>query len=457
MDNRGSIDDFYELDGQKLGEGAFGYVCRGVSRESGKPLAIKSLSKAHAKNVRRRFRQEVAIMKMIDHPNIIKLVETFETKTHMYLVMELCTGGDLYQRLSSEGPFPEAGAAVIMQQILRPVCYMHQQRVCHRDVKPENFLFLTDGPVEENTLKIIDFGLSCTLEPDRLLSTKLGTPRYSSPQVLAGSYDEGCDLWSCGVIMYVLLSGQPPFGGRNDAEVMQSVRRGNYAFSGPLWRGVSEDAKDLIRSLLKYQPQDRLTAERALAHGWIEGRAPRAQGGAGLRPSIIMCLREFCAQGRLRQAALQLVAQHMPDEETRAFQREFAALDARGNGVLTLSELGEHLLDSEPRDSSAEIQRVMEELKGDDSSASVGYTDFLAATLDPRRFRDGVCRAAFRAFDRNGDGRISRDELELLLEGAGPGIDPGEQIARLLQEADANRDGVIDFHEFRSMLAGGPA
>jgi len=457
MDNRGSVDDYYSVDRQKLGQGSYGYVCKGLSRETGATRAVKYLSKARAKGLRMRFRQEIEIMKRVDHPNIIKLVETFEDSDHIFLVMELCVGGDLYNRLAQHGPFAEGSAALLMQQIFRPVCYMHGQGICHRDLKLENFLLLTEEPVEQNTLKLIDFGFSCPTEPGQMLSTKLGTPRYSSPQVLAGSYDRSCDLWSCGVIMYMLLSGDAPFDGRSDAEVMQCVRRGNYRFAAPLWRGASEDSKALVRMLLKYRPEERCDAAAALAHCWIRERTPEPSSGAGPRPSIIADLRSFCRQNRLRQAALQIVAQQLPEEETKAFRRSFAALDMRGSGVLAVSELADCLQEDGLSSTPEELRQAVKELAGGDSVAVVGYTDFLAATLDARRHLDqGACLAAFRAFDRNGDGRISRDELEELLKSGTGEVDDATaaDISDLLEEVDANRDGAIDFQEFKDMLTG---
>ncbi|EER07958.1 calcium-dependent protein kinase, putative, partial [Perkinsus marinus ATCC 50983] len=173
--------------------------------------------------------------------------------------MELCTGGELFDRIIEVGHFTEVQAAIIMQQILRAIYYMHENHIMHRDLKPENFLFSTKEPLEKSCLKIIDFGLSTKFGKDDIMTTKAGTPYYVAPQVLAGKYDESCDLWSCGVIMYILLCGYPPFYGETDADVLTKVRLGNYTFNASDWKGISEDAKDLIRKLLKINPRDRYT------------------------------------------------------------------------------------------------------------------------------------------------------------------------------------------------------
>lgn len=200
MDNTGKLTEFYDLDKKKIGEGSYGTVCKATNKSTGAARAVKSISKEHMKNIER-FKQEIAIMKMMDHPNIIKLYETFEDRKNIYLVMELCLGGELFDRIIDAGHFTEVQAAILMQQIVRAIYYMHESHVCHRDLKPENFIFSTKEPIEKSILKIIDFGLSCSYKPDQVLTTKAGTPYYVAPQVLAGKYDHLSDLWSCGVIM----------------------------------------------------------------------------------------------------------------------------------------------------------------------------------------------------------------------------------------------------------------
>merc|ERR1719356_1767290 len=229
MDNAGKIQDFYQIEKKKLGEGSYGSVSKAKNLSTGAIRACKAISKSQMKNIDR-FKQEIALMKIMDHPNIIKLYETFGDHRNIYLVMELCTGGELFDRIIEAGHFTEGQAALLMQQIIRAVYYMHQNSICHRDLKPENFLFTSKDSIEKNTLKIIDFGLSCKFGPGQTLTTKAGTPYYVAPQVLDGKYDELSDIWSVGVIMFVLIAGYPPFYGDTDNEVLQKVRAGNFTF-----------------------------------------------------------------------------------------------------------------------------------------------------------------------------------------------------------------------------------
>merc|ERR1712190_81935 len=305
--------------------------------------------------------REIAIMKMMDHPNIIKLYETFEDHRNIYLVMELCLGGELFDRIIESGHFTEAQAANLMQQIVRAIYYMHENHVCHRDLKPENFLFTTKESIDKSLLKIIDFGLSCKFEQNQVLTTKAGTPYYVAPQVLAGKYDQLSDLWSCGVIMYVMLCGYPPFFGETDAEVLSKVRLGNFSFNAADWKNISEDAKNLIRMLLKMNPRDRFTAEQALNHEWIKNKAPKAKN-LSLQDNFVDNLRSFRSQNKLKKAALHIIAGQLSEGQIKALRDTFMQLDGNGDGLLTAAELKEGLAKSGLKEIPPDLQQIMEDI-----------------------------------------------------------------------------------------------
>merc|ERR1719401_2867613 len=227
-----------------------------------------------------------------------------------------------------------------MQHIFRAMYYMHALKVCHRDLKPENFLFTTKEALEKCALKIIDFGLACKFNENSVLTTKAGTPYYVAPQVLLGKYDQAADLWSCGVIMYVVLCGYPPFFGENDADVLAKVRLGNFSFNACDWKNVSDDAKDLIRALLKMNPKERFTAEKALNHEWVKNKAPKAQD-VDLSGGLVENLKGFRSQNKLKKAALQVIASQLSETEIKALRDTFIAIDGNGDGLLTASELKE--------------------------------------------------------------------------------------------------------------------
>ncbi|CAE8617759.1 unnamed protein product, partial [Polarella glacialis] len=232
---KGKVSDFYNVDKKKLGEGSYGSVSKASNKDTGAIRAVKTIGKSQMKNLDR-FYQEIAIMKMMDHPNICKLYETFEDHRNIYLVLELCAGGELFDKIIEVGQFTEVQAAIVMQHMFRGIFYMHESKICHRDLKPENFLFTTKEPIETCTLKVIDFGLARQFTPGQVLSTKAGTPYYVAPQVLSGKYDQSVDLWSLGVIMYVVLCGYPPFYAETDADVLAKVRMGHFTFNPSDWK-----------------------------------------------------------------------------------------------------------------------------------------------------------------------------------------------------------------------------
>eukprot|EP00929_Paragymnodinium_shiwhaense_P001088 TRINITY_DN1012_c1_g1_i2.p1 TRINITY_DN1012_c1_g1~~TRINITY_DN1012_c1_g1_i2.p1 ORF type:complete len:559 (-),score=93.00 TRINITY_DN1012_c1_g1_i2:98-1774(-) len=468
-DNPGRIAEHYDIDLGKLGQGSFGKVRKAQKRDTSSVRAIKSCSKKDPRTTRR-FRLEIDIMKCLDHPNIMKLFETFEDSKRVHLVMEYCVGGSVADQFHETGPWTEVQVTLILQQIFRAVYFLQGCHIVHRDIKPENFLLQTNEPVEENTLKLIDFGLSTRCPPDGWLTTTAGTPVFTAPQVFNGKYDQACDLWSCGVTMYYFLCGELPFQGKSQAEVVRAVKSGNYAFSGKSWKRVSDVTKDLVRDLLKYNPTERCTAQQALKHESMT-RAPRARAESVFRPALAGKFRKFCSQNRLKRAALHIVAHQLDQEDTKALRDTFTALDFEDDGVLSHTELEEGLakaMNSAKRDNSAitreEVEQNMADMKGllneiSKGVAAIGYTEFLAATLESEHYtKDQAILSAFSVFDRDGDGRISGEELEQVLGCRGrhkltsSSTIPFEDI---FKELDYNQDGYIDFMEFRDMMCAG--
>jgi len=451
LENPGKIAQIYALEESKLGCGTYGTVSKGTHRSTGVARAVKTISKGLMKNIEQ-FKQEISIMKAVDHPNVIKLFETFEDRRNIYLVMELAIGGELFDHIIEAGHFTEATAAIIVQQILRAIYYMHENGISHRDLKPENFLFLTKDKIDKNVLKIIDFGLSCRFEGNQTLSTRAGTPYYVAPQVLSGKYDRMCDLWSIGVIMYVLLCGYPPFSGRTDQEVLARVKQGSFSFEAKDWRHISEDAKSLIRGLLQMDPMKRTTADQALNHDWIKHKAPKA-ANVELEESFVQNLREFRGQNKLKKAALNIIAGQLSETQIKGLRETFLALDANGDGLLTLKELRDALGQSGLLKTNSDLQSIMDGVDADGSGV-IDYTEFLAATLDTRSYlSEDICWTAFSVFDLDGDGKITQEELRQVLDNGEVEEVVGQQsAASILKAIDANGDGTIDFEEFMAMM-----
>lgn len=211
--------EVYDVESKQLGKGTYGDVSAAIHLETGQRRAVKAILRTKIKNWDR-FLTEVKILQQLDHPNVIKLYEYFEDDTYVYLVTELCSGGELFDRIIKHEFFGEDDAARIFRQIVQALNYCHGNHVVHRDLKPENFLFVSDA--DNSDLKIIDFGLSKIMSGGRLerMKTRAGTPYYISPEVLAGNYDVSCDMWSAGCMLYILLCGYPPFYGDNNQEIL---------------------------------------------------------------------------------------------------------------------------------------------------------------------------------------------------------------------------------------------
>ena len=256
--------DAYHVESKILGEGHYGTVRRCSPRgDATKRFAVKSINKSRVHRPEM-LKREVEIMKAVRHPNIIEVVEVFDEPDFLHIVTELCRGGELFDRIiaktsSREKHFSEADAVGILAQILEAVGYCHglEPPVVHRDLKPENFLFVTEA--DDAAVKIIDFGLS-KYGPagEDHMHTRVGTPYYIAPEVLKGKqYSNKVDIWSIGVISYMLLSGKPPFAGREDSKIIAKVRKGDFSFKHEVWSTVSPGAIQFIKFMLRTNPQRR--------------------------------------------------------------------------------------------------------------------------------------------------------------------------------------------------------
>mmetsp|Transcript_23328 Transcript_23328/g.23070 ORF Transcript_23328/g.23070 Transcript_23328/m.23070 type:complete len:313 (+) Transcript_23328:168-1106(+) len=280
------------------------------------------------------FNKELSILRVMDHPNIVKILETYETDRICYLVMELCEGGELFDRIIQEKNLSEAHAAFIMRKLFSALSYCHDQGICHRDLKPENLMFLTKNP--DSDIKLIDFGLAKEVSESSVMHRFNGTPYYIAPEVLSRNYSYEVDCWSLGVIMYVMLSGTPPFNGRNNEEILMSVYNGSYSFRPRAFQVVSNMAKDLIARLLVKDPQLRYTARAAFNHPWIRGLAPLPE--IPLSVEVFMDISQFISSENFKKATLMFVASRLSERDIDQLKDIFIAFDKDGDGLLSRAE-----------------------------------------------------------------------------------------------------------------------
>lgn len=263
------IEDYYDVYLRDvIGRGAFATVYRGRHKESGSLVAVKVINKANLRGHERPIMMsEVAILKVARHPNIVSLREVFDTQDALYICMELCTGGELLQRLL-HGPLTELDAKPIVRQVLSGVQYLHDLGVIHRDLKPSNLLFATPEP--DALLKIVDFGYSKLVRPTDSLSDQGGTLKYWAPEMVNGlEYNRAVDMWSIGILIYVILCGQFPFQAQSEQDLLRLIALGRYNTASEVYVRLSQPARQLIQSLLRVDPSSRLTATQALQHPWL--------------------------------------------------------------------------------------------------------------------------------------------------------------------------------------------
>jgi serine/threonine protein kinase len=289
--------------GDLLGKGAFSAVYNGIHNKTGQRYAIKVIDKTKLtpKDVES-IVMEINLLSTIDHPNVLRMYDHHSEKDKVYIVTELCEGGELFDRITQREYYAESDAQTVLRDIAKALQHCHAKKIVHRDLKPENILLLT--PDADSPLKIADFGFAKQMMDAQDLTTALGTPTYIAPEVLKREpYDTSVDLWSLGVIAYVLLCGYPPFYADTNPEMFVKIKRCQYQFDEQYWSEISDEAKDLIRKLLVVNPTDRLDINGVLAHPWMT----RSLESKDITPALSE-LRGLLARRRLKRGIGAVVA-----------------------------------------------------------------------------------------------------------------------------------------------------
>jgi calcium-dependent protein kinase len=453
--NLKDIDEVYDVNwtvAGGLGKGASGFVRPCQHKITKEWYAVKTIDtyRMEPEIVDQLF-EEVAIMKILDHPNCIKVIETFINFKRLHIVMERCTGGELFDRLYEQpnARFKEAAVKDIVVKMLSALSYLHANKIIHRDLKLENFLFTRPG--EEGELKLIDFGLSRAYLEGEHMQRVAGTPYYMAPELLRGDYSEAVDMWSLGVIVYMLLSGQCPFGGSTTEEITNRVIQGNYVFPKSIWSDISEEAKNFISTLLVQNVNQRASATSAYGHAWIKGTSVNEthELSEAKNAHIIQHMVEYRNYSELKRAALIAITFTLGEKEIAQMRKSFQAADKDNSGIVSNGEfvavLKSHgIMDDE------ECQRIYESVDQSHSD-TVTYTEYLAACIDEKQFlEDKRVIEAFHKLDLDNSGSITRENLKELFGDQCT----DEAIDRILADADFSKNGVIDLDDFRKVLRG---
>ena len=443
-----SLRDNYESIKQ-LGKGGYGQVYRVRNKITGKMYACKKLSKLKLKDLEK-FRREIDILEKTDHPNIIKLYEVYESQNSLYLIMEECHGGELFDRImnhiDNQEMYSEKEAAEIIQQVMSAIEYCHNKGIVHRDLKPENLLYLKEGDEKDNPIKIIDFGLSRTMDSEAL-SSKVGTSYYVSPEVLAGKYNKKCDIWSAGVILYILLSGVPPFNGPSDSVIYSKIEKMDYGFPGNNWKHISKEAKDLLMHMLSLE-NDRYSASEVLAHPWFN-IAKKKTSLEKLNFSSKDFI-NYMQSNQLKKAVLVYIASRLQDNEINDLKDIFQAFDKDNDGQINYNEFEQGLLKLKSKQIKPEEINSYFSSIDTSKTGRIDYTEFIASCMQKKIIlTEEKLYEAFSMLDTDHNGKITKEEIMNVLKLQ---TSDDKFVKDLMKKADKNSDGVIDYKEFLEFM-----
>jgi calcium-dependent protein kinase len=444
-----SIYTYYEIK-ESLGSGAYGTVVSAIHKTSRELRAIKIINKfkLHSEESKKKVINEVLILKKLDHPHIIKIFEFNEDEFNLYVVMELCRGGELLDTVVKKRCISENDAALFMKQIISAVYYMHSLGIVHRDLKLENMLL--DNNMNKN-IKIVDFGTACELEPGKFLSHTIGTINYMAPEMFKKNYNEKCDIWSCGVILYILLSGRAPFKGKDKKLTVASIEKGEYSLETSEWFNISEQAKEFISKLLEPNYNKRISAEEAYNNPWLHTNAQMELNQDYIQRTL-RNLTSFGHSSKFQRAVIRYIVEKcLSQRERNDLCSIFKSFDSSGDGKISQAEFVVYCKKVFGTSfSEDEIIMIMNRIDTD-KSGFIDYSEFLAAAIDRTKLLSlERLEAAFEAFDRDGNGKITAEELKYMLQSSSE-LDL-TTYKLLIKEVDQNNDEMVDFNEFKAMM-----
>ena len=446
---------------QFLGEGSFAsvYLVENRITESIRAMKIINKSAKTSEEDEKEIINEINILKMMDHPNILKIFEFYSSKESYSIITEFCSGGELFKEITENGPFNEKYSAYVMYQIFSAINYCHNMNIIHRDLKPENILIVERNKYNYPRIKICDFGTSKIVEKGAVQRKLVGSSYYIAPEVIKKKYNEKCDLWSCGVILYILLSGRPPFGGNDDHEIMENVKTGKYDLQSSPFDKASKNVLDLIKKLLVMDVNKRISAQEALQHPWFQENKSKELYNQikdeNIIKKLLNNLKKYKRNSIIQETALAYLVHNFPQmKDVVNACKLFNQIDDNGDGKINEEELlkglSSKINSSSLKDDVHEIYKNLDM----DNNGFIEYEEFVRAAVNKEKFINvNVLRFAFRYFDKDGSGEITIDEIEeVFKKNIADKNKVHEGLKQIMKEVDINGDGMITFEEFSKVM-----
>lgn len=411
------------------------------------------------------------IMASLDHPNILRINECFEDDDSIKLVLDLCHGGivelhctaeplhenkftracacagELLDRLHSQAShkYTEKVACRYVYSMVKAIRYIHEKHIVHRDLKLENFLFETEK--DDSELILIDFGLSQLYYPDEVILNPVGTPYYVAPEVLNGAYGNKCDIWSIGVIAFMLVSGTPPFYGKTDNDTLRAVQKGSLTFPPTLFNNITEEGKDFIKRCLQRSVTHRPTAEHLLTHPWFKDiNAANHEHSPSL--NIMTRLVLYNERSKLTKVCMEVVAHTLDTEHIVALRKQFQALDTNNRGEILFSDL-KNILQRENKISKANMDIMLKSSQDTPDDLVIKYHEFLASTVSRQHINENNMRVAFEKMSKHGDVITHASILDLLGKSATDDI-----VSKMMLEVNVDPESNITYDKVSPVASG---
>jgi len=432
-----------------LGGGHFGTVRIAIKRnDDSRKYAIKSISK---KNLSEKdledLTKEVEIISSLDHPNIIKFFETYHDEFYFHIVMELCTGKEVFDKIVEEDFLTENKVAKIIYKVISAINYCHTRGITHRDIKPENILF--ENSDNDADIKLIDFGLSRKYNSHEKMHTILGTPYYVAPEVLKGDYDEKCDVWSIGAITYIMLCGEPPFIGKTNNEIFKKIVNDEVTFDKLKWKKISSEAKNFIKECMNKNPDKRFCTEKALNHHWFNSLNVEADTN-NLEKDILNNIKNFSSPQKFKKLVLRFLVNMLSHKELKELKKAFNTIDKDHSGLINTDELHNAFKQANIKITEEEIKNIISYSEEKDK---LDYTEFIVASFNQKKLvgKEKLIDA-FKYFDVDDSGYIDSSDVKNALLRSGKKILNAEDIDKMLSEVASFSQPRVSLEDFLKLF-----